>query len=137
MGTASLQVRDLRPGVQTTFGHRVADGAIRASARLVLHIGSEEVSEDFYHEGGFSGLRTGGAALVLKASEKGSSGVMLVFACNDIDLSLHAAAEQGATITHPVTDGHWGAKIAGFEDPEGNSLFLEQPTESKEHSLTE
>ena len=93
--------------------------------------------EDFYHEGGYSGLRTGGAALVLKASEKGSSGVMLVFACTDIDLSLQAATEQGATITHPVTDGHWGAKIAGFEDPEGNSLFLEQPTESKEHSLTE
>ena len=44
MGTASLQVRDLRPGVQTTFGHRVVDGAIRASARLVLHIGTEEVS---------------------------------------------------------------------------------------------
>ena len=44
LGTASLQVRDLRPGVQTTFGHRVADGAIRASARLVLHIGTEEVS---------------------------------------------------------------------------------------------
>ena len=43
--------------------------------------------EEFYHEGWGSGLRTGGAVLVLRASEKGSSGVSLVFACSDIDRS--------------------------------------------------
>ena len=44
LGTASLEVTGLRPSVRRTFGHRVADGAMQASAKLVFHMGSEEVS---------------------------------------------------------------------------------------------
>lgn len=44
LGTASLQARDLRSTVQRTFGHRVADGATSASAKLVFYLGTTEVS---------------------------------------------------------------------------------------------
>lgn len=30
-------------------------------------------------------------------------------------------------IMNPVEEGHWGAKVAEFEDPEGNTIYLEQP----------
>ena len=44
LGTASLQVTGLRSNIRRTFGQRVADGAVGASARLVFYVGSEEVS---------------------------------------------------------------------------------------------
>ena len=68
-----------------------------------------------------------GASLVLTASDSAASGVSLVFACGDIDRCLRAVAEAGVVVTHPLSQGHWGAKIAGFEDPEGNTIYLEQP----------
>ena len=71
--------------------------------------------------------RTGGADLVLTLADTTASGVSLVFACADIDRSLRAVTEAGLAITHPLEEGHWGAKIAGFEDPEGNTIYLEQP----------
>ena len=89
--------------------------------------------EEFYHEGWGVGLRTGGAALVLTAADSGASGVSLVFACNDIDRSLQTVTDAGLSITHPVEEGHWGAKVAGFEDPEGNTIYLEQPSGTDGH----
>ena len=44
LGTARLEVSDLRPQVQRTFAHRVADGATKAYAKLVFHVGTDEVS---------------------------------------------------------------------------------------------
>ena len=90
--------------------------------------------EEFYHEGEMLGLRTGGAALVLQSSGHGSSGVSLVFNCDDIEQSLRAVTEKGVVVTQPVWEGHWGAKVAGFEDPEGNTIHLEQPTEATGHT---
>ena len=84
--------------------------------------------EDFYDAGWGVGLKMDGASLVLTASDSAASGVSLVFACGDIDRSLRAAAEAGVVVTHPLSQGHWGAKIAGFEDPEGNTIYLEQPS---------
>ena len=89
--------------------------------------------EEFYDEGWGVGLRTGGAALVLTTADSGATGVSLVFACNDIGRSLQAATDAGLSITHPVKEGHWGAKVAGFEDPEGNTIYLEQPSDTDGH----
>jgi len=89
--------------------------------------------EEFYDEGWGVGLRTGGAALVLTASSHGASGVSVVFACDDIDRSLKAVTDAGLTVTHPVEEGHWGAKVGGFEDAEGNTIYLEQPTSVRDH----
>ena len=88
---------------------------------------------EFYDEGWGVGLRTGGASLVLTASSRGASGVSVVFACDDINSSLQAVTDAGVTITHPVKEGHWGAKVGGFEDPEGNTIYLEQPTGVVDH----
>ena len=44
LGTASLEVTRLNPRERGTFAQRVADGAARASARLVFDVGGEEVS---------------------------------------------------------------------------------------------
>ena len=84
--------------------------------------------EDFYDAGWGVGLKMDGASLVLTASDSAASGVSLVFACGDIDRSLQAVTEAGVVVTHPLSQGHWGAKIAGFEDPEGNTIYLEQPS---------
>lgn len=85
-------------------------------------------TEEFHHSNWGAGLRTPGTALVLKVSSKGASGVSLVFSCDDIDKSVEALIDAGIAITQPVVEGHWGAKVAGFEDPEGNTVHLEQPT---------
>jgi catechol 2,3-dioxygenase-like lactoylglutathione lyase family enzyme len=90
--------------------------------------------EEEFHDGDWGvGLRTGGAALILVKSERSASGVSLVFACDDIHRSLEAVTDAGLSITHPVEDGHWGAKVAGFEDPEGNTIYLEQPNPEWTH----
>ena len=52
--------------------------------------------EEFNHQDTMVGLQTGGAALVLNASTLGSP-------------------------TKPVWEGHWGAKVASIEDPEGRT----------------
>ena len=44
LGTASLKVVRLTKDKRQTFAHRVADNAAGATARLVFHIGSEQVS---------------------------------------------------------------------------------------------
>ena len=77
---------------------------------------------------GGAGFKTGGADLVLTLAANAATGVSLVFACADIDRSLRAVTEAGLVVTHPLEEGHWGAKIAGFEDPEGNTIYLEQPS---------
>ena len=97
-------------------------GGMRAFYKDILGF-----EEEFYHEEWGAGLRTGGADLVLRKGDKGASGVSLVFDCVDIDLSLRAVTDAGIQITQPVEQGHWGAKVAGFEDPEGNTIHLEQP----------
>ena len=84
--------------------------------------------EEFYDQGWGVGFKIDGASLVLTASDSAASGVSLVFACGDIDRSLQAVTEAGVVVTHPLSQGHWGAKIAGFEDPEGNTIYLEQPS---------
>lgn len=71
--------------------------------------------------------------MILIKSKQGASGVSLVFACDDIQRSLKAATDAGLSITHPLEDGHWGAKVAGFEDPEGNTIYLEQPDPAWTH----
>ncbi len=83
--------------------------------------------EEFYHAGWGAGFRMDGASLVLTASDEAASGVSLLFACCDIERSLRAVTEAGLVVTHPLSEGHWGSKIAGFEDPEGNTIYLEQP----------
>ena len=82
--------------------------------------------EEFHDEGQMCGVKTPGAALVLTAADQESSGTSLVFSCEDVESSLAAVIEKGITITHPVYDGHWGARVGGFEDPEGNTIYLEQ-----------
>ena len=84
--------------------------------------------EDFADPDWGAGFKTGGADLVLTLADTAASGVSLVFACADIDRSLRVVTEAGLAITHPLEEGHWGAKIAGFEDPEGNTIYLEQPS---------
>lgn len=84
--------------------------------------------EEFHHPGWGAGFRMEGASLVLTVADNAASGVSLVFACSDIDRSLKAVAEAGIVVTQPLSEGHWGAKIAGFEDPEGNTIYLEQPS---------
>ena len=91
------------------------------------------LEEEFRHEKEMVGLRTGGAALVLTDSEHGSSGVSLVFACTDIRQTLDDLTRKGVVVTQPVWEGHWGALVAGFEDPEGNTIHLEQPSEPADH----
>ena len=84
--------------------------------------------EEFYDAGWGAGFKMDGASLVLTAADIGASGVSLVFACGDIDRNLRAVAEAGLVVTHPLSECHWGAKVAGFEDPEGNTIYLEQPS---------
>ncbi len=86
--------------------------------------------EEFYHEGRMLGLDTGGAMLVLEAHERPASGVRLTFTCEDVEQVLKELTSRGVSITIPLEEGHWGARVAGFEDPEANTLYLEQPPES-------
>ena len=44
LGTASLEARPLRRTVQYSFAHRVADGAVHATARLEFDVGGQRVS---------------------------------------------------------------------------------------------
>ena len=32
-----------------------------------------------------------------------------------------------------IWEGHWGAKPASFEDPEGNTIHLEEPSDVETH----
>ena len=84
--------------------------------------------EEFYHQGWGVGFKMAGASLVLTASDEAASGVSLVFACGDIERSLRAVTEAGLVVTHPPSEGHWGSMVAGFEDPEVNTIYLEQPS---------
>ena len=90
--------------------------------------------EEFYHDGKMCGLGTGGAALVLTASAQATSGVKLVLACEDIERLVDVLSSRGVTITQPLWEGPWGARLAGFEDPEGNSIILEEPSPVNAHS---
>ena len=84
--------------------------------------------ENFYHEGKMLGLITGGASLVLTASERRSSGVKLVLSCADIERLVDVLTKRGVTITKPLWEGHWGSRLVGLEDPEGNSIVLQEPS---------
>ena len=95
-----------------------------------------EFEEEFYHQGEMAGLKTGGAALVLTVSERPSSGVKLVLSCVDIERIVDLLTARGVTITKPLWEGHWGARLVGFEDPEGNSIILEEPTPMNAHGAT-
>ena len=90
--------------------------------------------EDFYHPGWGAGFKTDGASLVLTVADNAASGVSLVFACGDIDSSLRAVTEASLVVKHPLEEGHWGAKVAGFEDPEGNTIYLEQPSSNDQRN---
>ena len=87
-------------------------------------LGFEEEFSDV--DWGF-GLRTDGTALILVKSERGASGVSLVLACDDIQNSLESTMDACLNITDPVEEGHWGVQVVGFDDPEGNTIYLEQP----------
>ena len=75
------------------------------------------------------GLSAGGAALVLEASEGGASGVSLVLSCTGIEGLLEDLADRGVKITKQLWEGHWGARLASFKDPEGNTIHLEEPAQ--------
>ena len=91
--------------------------------------------DEEFHNGEWGlGLQTGGATLVLVKSDGGASDVSLVFACDDIHRSLKAVTDAGLSITHLVEDGDWVEKVAGFEDPEGNTIYLEQDKPAWSHS---
>ena len=66
--------------------------------------------EEFHHPGWGAGFKIEGASLVLTASGTVASGVSLVFACSDIELSLRAVTEAGVIVTHPLSEGHWGPR---------------------------
>jgi predicted enzyme related to lactoylglutathione lyase len=83
--------------------------------------------EEFYHPGEMLGLKTGGTSLALTVAEQGASGVGIVLACDDVDAAVAALEEAGVTITERPWDGHWGGRVAAFKDPEGNTIYLEQP----------
>lgn len=95
-----------------------------------------EFREVFHHPGRMVGLDTGAAMLVLKSSQHSSKGVAISLSCRDIESALRRVEKKGVTITHPPTDGHWGDRYAGFEDPEGNTIYLEGPAKGKHHHST-
>ena len=86
--------------------------------------------EDFSDPGWGAGFKTGARRdLVLTLAANAATGVSLVFACADIDTQPAGRKPRlSLVVTHPLEEGHWGAKIAGFEDPEGNTIYLEQPS---------
>jgi len=84
-----------------------------------------EFQEVFHHEGRMIGLDAGAAMLVLKASRPRSKGVALSLSCADIEGALRRIKRKGVKVTQPLTEGHWGDTYAGFEDPEGNTIYLE------------
>ncbi|MFQ5918720.1 MAG: VOC family protein [Thermoplasmata archaeon] len=88
------------------------------------------LKEEFYHDGRMLGLDTGGAMLVLESRERPASGVGLTFGCKEVEHVLEELSEKGVTVTIPLEAGHWGAKVAGFEDPEANTVYLEEPPTS-------
>ena len=98
-----------------------------------FYVGVLGFEEDFYHEGNMLGLRTGGPALVLKASEQGAKGVWLGLSCTGIEGLIDEITAKGVTITKPLWEGHWGARVVEFEDPEGNTVFFEEPAEPTGH----
>ena len=57
------------------------------------------LEEEFHHAGEMDRLRTGGAALVLKASKQSSEGVSLIFGCAGIEDVLQELSDQGVTVT--------------------------------------
>ncbi len=83
--------------------------------------------EEFYDVGWGAGLQTGGASLVLREVGERCFGLSLSLTCSRIEEILQSLGERGVTITEPLYEGHWGAKVAGFEDPEGNKIYLEEP----------
>jgi len=82
--------------------------------------------EEFRHAGRMVSLRTGGAELVLNAAEESSRHVGLSFTCRDIRGIRDRLLERGVPITTPLQKGHWGQMLLGFEDPEGNRVYMEQ-----------
>ncbi len=59
--------------------------------------------EEEFHDGDWGvGLRTDGTALILVKSERGASGVSLVFSCDDIQSSLESTMDAYLSITDPV-----------------------------------
>jgi len=92
-----------------------------------------EFREVFHHEGRMIGLDTGAAMLVLKASDQRSLGVALSLTCRDVEGALRRVGQKGVKVTQPLTEGHWGQRYAGFEDPEGNTIYLEGAAKRKEH----
>ena len=87
--------------------------------------------EDFYHAGEMLGLKTGGASLALTVSDTSSSGVALALACDDVDAAVAELEKMDVKITERPWDGHWGGRVAAFKDPEGNTIYLEQPVPPK------
>ena len=105
--------------------------AVRDLTKMrAFYLETLDFEQEFYDEGRMCGVKTPGAALVLTAADEESSGISLVFSCEDVEISLAAVIEKGITITHPVYDGHWGARVCGFQDPEGNTIYLEQTIRS-------
>ena len=69
--------------------------------------------------------------LVLTASGTVASGVGLGFSCDDVDRTLRRLAKAGVETTMTVQEGHWGERLGGFVDPEGNHVYLESPSRKK------
>ncbi len=84
--------------------------------------------EEFYDKGEMLGLKTGGgSSLAFVVSNTNAKGVALALDCADVDAAVVELEGLGIEITERPWDGHWGGRVAAFADPEGNTVYLEQP----------
>ena len=122
-------------------------------ARPVLHVADVEASLDFYvNRLGFTSpwrydeerrvrvaqVDRQGCALILSDQWPQKAGKGLMF----ISLNVEPATPQGATAAVddlraeleakgvPVKDGSWGYRLLVVEDPDGNQLFFNYPSET-------
>ena len=47
--------------------------------------------------------------------------------CEDVDATVAALKRANIEITEEPWDGHWRGRVAAFQDPDGNTIYLEQP----------
>ena len=93
--------------------------------------------EEFYHPGEMLGLITGGSSLAFVSGDSSASGVALAIECDDVDATVAQLEVMGIEITERPWDGHWGGRVAAFQDPEGNTVYLEQSDSGQQQALAE
>jgi catechol 2,3-dioxygenase-like lactoylglutathione lyase family enzyme len=81
----------------------------------------------FEHPGRMIALRTGGAMLVLDASKPKNGIGYIGFKAKDSKSLLDRLVKSGVHVILQPELKHWGELLSGFEDPEGNVLYMEEP----------